>query len=158
MLPGLLGGHIVIFIDGYYYGFEPEKQQALLIHLFPKAEFNSTVKKEAPEVFLSRWSQSRITRYKFGISEKSHVILLKLLESYCTKAPHDYAVFGKRCFVFMYDLLYKAQVIRRIPKLDTSFLVSIPLFQLWFLRRLLKKQFLVASSLLNKGSEHRIWL
>ena len=158
MPPHILGGHVVIFVDGNFYGFEPKVLELKRIHIFPQDTYNSLVNKETPREFHDRWLHSRISRYKISISEEEQDRLLATLEDWRNDTPYDYSVFGKRCFSFLYDLLYKCEIIEHIPRLHTSFLVSIPRLQIWLFANLLEKQHYCITDLLNKGSEDRIWL
>lgn len=158
MPPGLLGGHVVIFVDGNFYGFEPKILELKRIHIVPQRTYNARVSKETPQEFHDRWSHSRVTRYVIDISEKSHELLLEKTENRYKDTPYDYAVFGKRCFSFLYDLLYESEIIEHIPRLHTSFLVSIPRLQIWMLINLVEKHYSYTTEVLNEGLKKRFWL
>ena len=106
-LGGMLGGHVMVEIDSFIYGFNFSGGR---VHVFPNNRKSSGVfEKERVE----NWSFNsgmKTTRVSIPVTTQKKQELKAIYDSCHLKPPHDYAFFGMRCASTCYLMLSKAGV------------------------------------------------
>lgn len=102
---GMLGGHVVMQIDSFLYGFNFRGRR---IHIFPKkGKRNEGIYEKQAASDLRFYSNYKITSIYIPISADQKKQVLEDLEKSVIKSPHDYAFFGMRCASTTYLYLSK---------------------------------------------------
>jgi hypothetical protein len=108
-LGGLFGGHVVMEINGFCYGFFYRDRKR--IHVLSKRPFNCEFQKQT----LAEWEDivrdKKETKIRIPLSEME----LNQLEEFYQKAlqnpPYDYTMLGQRCASSVYCLLKDLKLI-----------------------------------------------
>lgn len=102
-LGGLFGGHVVMEIDGFCYGFFYQDRKR--IHIFPKKTFNCEFQKQS----LAEWEKiiadKKETKIRIPIQQGQKEILQEFYEKALNNPPYDYTMMGQRCASSVYCLL-----------------------------------------------------
>ena len=98
---GLKGGHVNIEAGGRVLDFLPGNNP-----LFPKKK-KPTGGYKLNKACYKHEETDKWTTVIVPISEEQFTQLQKLFDSFATKTPYDYAIFGMRCAAASYDVLSK---------------------------------------------------
>lgn len=100
---GYYGGHVVVQLDTFVYGFNYRSRK---IHLFSSRRKNKGVfEKEGVSEWKSDKKKFKITTIVFPVSYAQFMQLQKEYEERVAASPYDYAFFGMRCASSCYDML-----------------------------------------------------
>jgi hypothetical protein len=100
---GYYGGHTVIQIDTFLYGFNFNSRR---IHIFPRRRNSTGVfEKENLTNWLSDKKKHRITSIAIPLTPQQYAELRSQYEEFVNHSPHDYAFFGMRCASSSYYML-----------------------------------------------------
>jgi hypothetical protein len=150
-LGGKFGGHVVIQIDDFVYGFI--YRDIKKIHIFPrKNKKNCVFQKQSLEEWLRSVQEKRVTNIFIPVAIADKKFLIDYFEENIVNASCDYSFFGERCASNCYHLL------KQIGKIDGGSYLFNAFYPARFRRKLLKsakeKGYRIEQF---KGSEKRKW-
>lgn len=113
MLGGMYGGHVVIQVDSFLYGFNFGSGRVHPFARRKKAKMVGILEKEDASETLRRWKNNKITTIAIPLDAQQYRELLNEAERLHADPSFDYAFFGMRCAATCYYLLGDAGVIRK---------------------------------------------
>lgn len=150
---GFYGGHTVIQVDTFLYGFNYRSRK---IHLFPSKRNNSGIfEKVNYSEWISDKKKYKITSITIPVSHQQYEQLKTQYEEYVSSPPHDYAFFGMRCASSCYYMLGRIGVVEQCSMTQSTLKAFHP--------KMLRKRMLKQAERLNyaikvqKGSYNRRW-
>ena len=109
-LGGYYGGHVVIQIDSFVYGFNFFGQK---VHPVPYRKHRKGIyEKQNIHQWNKQVADDEVTSFYIPVTKEKYERLKDTYESYYLNCPHDYAFFGMRCAASAYWMLGKAGVIK----------------------------------------------
>ncbi len=110
VLGGYYGGHVVIQLDTFVYGFNFFGKR---VHSVPyRKHRNGIYEKQNLHDWQKQVKDDEVTFITIPIPKEKYEELKDTYENYYLNCPHDYAFFGMRCAASAYWMLGKAGVIR----------------------------------------------
>lgn len=109
-LGGLLGGHVVIQVGEYDYGYNFTSSR---VHWFARQRKSLRVgvlEKESASGTAEAWRRGKVTTVRIPVSKAQYEELKTLADAYHNDPPFDYAFFGMRCAATGYYLLGRINV------------------------------------------------
>lgn len=153
-LMGLIGGHALIELRGYVYGFTYRNRS---ISIIPNNKLpNSIVQKYSKSDWLDETDWEKTTSYELEIKQNKVEHLYNLLNQYVVLCPFDYAVFGKRCCSFNYKILSKVGIVKQSLKADI--INFFPILYIKLFCKLLTPNISISSIHVKDGTKSRIWI
>lgn len=153
VLGGYFGGHTVIQIDTFVYGFNYFGPR---VHIFPhRKKRNGIYQKQT----LKEWSKltegREMTYIYIPLTKEKYEELRDAYENYYLNCPHDYAFFGMRCAASAYWMLGNAGVLKKCSRRKSIIHSFHPkMFRKKMVRIAKKKGYRIME---RKGSESRKW-
>lgn len=136
---GKRGGHVVIEMDGYAYGFFFKGSR---IHIFPHGKNkNGTFQKESIKQWQDETKDKKVTSVYIPVTDDEKKQVLQFYQENLKSPSYDYSFFGQRCASSVY------MVLKHIKKLDEGSYV-LNAFYPGQLRRAILKQ--------NEKNKYRI--
>jgi hypothetical protein len=100
---GKKGGHVVIQIDNFVYGFYFTGHR---IHIFPHRKTkNGTFQKQSLSEWTSITKDKKVTKIFIPVTAEEKQTLLTFYKDNIIKPTYDYSFFGQRCASSVYNLL-----------------------------------------------------
>lgn len=100
---GTKGGHVVIEIDGYAYGFFFKGNR---IHIFPhKRSANGVFQKQTVKEWNDITKDKKLTNVYITVTKEEKEQLVRFYSGNLKKPSYDYSFFGQRCASSVYKLL-----------------------------------------------------
>lgn len=111
MLGGKLGGHVVMQLDTFYYGFN--FRQPGMVHPWPfTPSYRSGIfEKESQTEWSRERADCRITIIEIPVTAQQYQQLLNNYERNIVRPSYDYAFFGMRCASSCYYMLSEIGVL-----------------------------------------------
>jgi hypothetical protein len=113
---GLHGGHSTIELDSVDYGFVPSGRVHLFAH---RKTFNSMFVAHKTHGLPVYPAGDKTITIIIPLTEEQYQTIISKCESYCDKAPYDYAFFGMRCAASAKDILQQAGIFKKRSHLST---------------------------------------
>ena len=106
---GIKGGHVNIEAGGRVLDFRPGNNPLLPNNKKPSGGFsiNQSIYRNSET---DKW-----TTVVVPVSRDQFFALQKLIDSFASKTPYDYAIFGMRCAAASYDVLSKIGLFKEYP-------------------------------------------
>jgi hypothetical protein len=154
-LGGMLGGHVVIELDSFAYGFNFESRR---VHIFPRKKDSrqaGVFEKENAAELMQHWRNNKVTSVYVPINDSDYIRIRHDLEQLHEDAPFDYAFWGMRCASTAYMFLSRVEVFEKAGKSKS--------IRKAFHPRALRKKLLRAASKkglrveVHPGTSERIW-
>lgn len=154
-LGGMLGGHVVLELDSFAYGFNFNSSR---VHIFPRRNDSrqaGVFEKEPANDLLERWENNKLTSVFIPLNDSDYVHLKNELEELHRNAEFDYAFWGMRCASTAYMLLSYVGVFESAGKFESIRKAFHPrAFRKKLIRAAQQKQLQIK---VQKGSTERIW-
>lgn len=109
-LGGIYGGHVVIELDSFAYGFNFASRR---VHIFPRIKSENKVgvfEKDNALALMENWSSLQVTSVFVPLSDSDYTALKAELERIHKHPDFDYAFMGMRCASTAYMLLSHVDV------------------------------------------------
>ena len=106
---GIKGGHVNIEAGGRVLDFRPGNNPLLPNNKNPSGGFSIN------ESIYWNGETNKWTTVIVPVSHEQYMSLQKLIDSFATKTPYDYAIFGMRCAAASYDVLSKIGLFKEYP-------------------------------------------
>lgn len=154
-LGGMYGGHVVIQLDSFAYGFNFRSKR---VHIFPRMKESrqaGVFEKDFAPLVVQGWAQMKTTTVYVPLSDSEYVAMKSRLEALHADVPFDYAFLGMRCASTAYMLLSETGVFEPAGKLKSMRRAFHP--------RALRRKLIRAAAAqklrveVQPGNPHRIW-
>lgn len=107
----MYGGHVVIQIDSFDYGFNFTGNR---VHPYPyKRHPKGIYERDPVSLINSNWSACKVTRIEIPLNKSEFDELKNEYENFYLNSPHDYAFFGMRCAASARWMLGKCGVMKK---------------------------------------------
>ncbi len=154
-LGGMYGGHVVIELDSFAYGFNFRSRH---VHIFPRkneSRRKGVFEKDDAVALMNGWQELKVTSVFVPLSDSDYTALKQTMEKLHAQPNFDYAFFGMRCASTAYMLLSKVGVFEPSGKLKSMRKAFHPkALRKRLLRSARKNNYRVV---VQQGSQHRIW-
>ncbi|MGL5891073.1 MAG: hypothetical protein ACRC3B_14385, partial [Bacteroidia bacterium] len=154
-LGGMYGGHVVIELDSFAYGFNFRSQR---VHIFPRkneSRRKGVFEKDDAAALMYGWKNLTVTSVVVPHNDSDYKALRETLENLHTHPNFDYAFFGMRCASTAYMLLSKVGVFAPAGKLKSMRNAFHPkALRKRLIKSAQKNNYRIA---VQQGSAHRIW-
>ena len=105
---GLKGGHVVIQIDQYAYGFYFTGNR---IHVFPHGKSrNGVFQKQTEQEWINITKDKKVTKFFIPLTKEKKLELLAFYNQNLQAPSYDYAFFGQRCASSAYTTLKRINI------------------------------------------------
>jgi hypothetical protein len=154
-LGGMYGGHVVIELDSFAYGFNFRSQR---VHIFPRkneSRRKGVFEKDNAAALLHGWRNLEMTSVYVPLNDSAYTALKQQLETLHKHPDFDYAFLGMRCASTAYMLLSKVGVFEPSGKFKSMRKAFHP--------KALRKRLLKSAHqnnyrvVVQQGSKTRIW-
>ena len=106
---GIKGGHVNIEAGGRVLDFRPGNNPLLPHNKKPSGGFSIN------ESIYWNSERDKWTTVVVPVSQDQFFALQKLIDSFASKTPYDYAIFGMRCAAASYDVLSRIGLFKEYP-------------------------------------------
>ena len=150
---GYWGGHTVIQLDTFLYGFNFNSRR---IHTFARKRKSSGIfEKEELTKWKSDKKKFKVTSFEIPVTRQQFAQLKAQYEEYVQHSPHDYAFFGMRCAASSYFMLGKIGVVPECSRIKSICRAFHPKMLRWKMTRTAREQ--NYNIKVQKGSYTRKW-
>lgn len=112
---GIHGGHVSIQVGNIDYGFEPTDKVHILPH---RRQHKSNYVDNIVSGAMRYDTTSKVTTFIIPLTMEQYNRLNIINQTYCKKAPYDYAFFGMRCASTAQDVLGQIGVVKKKSRLN----------------------------------------